>query len=83
MKRWVVCRTVPDGIKYRSTDPNVLDVAGWVDGKELRRVRVWDERESALEYLSHLGQLYPQLAGMEMVKVMAFSETGIIGVMEA
>jgi hypothetical protein len=83
VKKWVVCRTLKGtGIEYRSTDPNVLDVAGWVDGKELRRVRVWDERETAMEYMAHLSGLYPQLAEMEMVKVLVFSEVGILGVMD-
>lgn len=82
MKRWVVCRTRSGGIEYRSKDPNVLEMDGWVDGRELKRVRVWEEKEKVLEYLSNLGLLYPQLTDMEMVKVMVFSEVGIIGLVE-
>ena len=78
----MVCRTTGSEIEYRSKDPNVLETAGWVNGTEMQRVRVWEEKEKATEYLASLDLMYPQLSGMEMVRVMAFTETGIIGVME-
>lgn len=80
MRKWVVCRV---GVsKYRSTAHDPAGDEGWVDGSELQRVRTWDDREKAEDYLMTLGVLYPQLGDLNVVKVLVWKQAGIIGVME-
>jgi hypothetical protein len=44
-------------------------------------VRTWDDREKAEDYAMGLECLYPQLGNLTVVKVLIWTQAGIIGVM--
>lgn len=79
MRGWVVCRRVDDVLVYRAKRHDPIE--GWVSGIELQQVRTWDDREKAEDYATGLECLYPQLGNLTVVKVLIWTQAGIIGVM--